>query len=98
MTRSRYCKPTSDDATSPGRLAGPLVSNETYEAGPDSLLLGFAAEDSYSPGVERLRGRLVFRPGEDIYLVAEPDVYEAGVVQYPPPLCLQQSAGDSAGP
>ncbi len=57
-----------------------------------------SGENRNAPRVERFRRRFVLRPGEDVYLVAEPHILEAAVVQHPPPLCLQQSAGDSAGP
>ena len=36
--------------------------------------------------------------GEDIHLVAELHIHEAGLPQDPPPLCFQQSAGNSTRP
>jgi hypothetical protein len=42
--------------------------------------------------------RLVLGAGEDVDFSAPADVYEAGVLEYPIPLCFQQSTGDSPAP
>ena len=52
----------------------------------------------YAPRVELLRVALVLAPGEHIDLVRHHDVGEAGLLEEDAPLCIQQSAGNSAAP
>jgi hypothetical protein len=59
---------------------------------------GLAAKDGEATGVELGRVRLVGRAGEDIDLATEADLDEARRPEDPPPLCLQQSAGNSTRP
>ncbi len=40
----------------------------------------------------------MLRAGENIDLLTPANVYETGLLQHVPPLCFQQSTGDSAGP
>ena len=55
-------------------------------------------EDAHAPRVELLGVRLVLAPREHVHFVRHHHVDEAGQLQDCPPLCLQQSTGNSAAP
>ena len=61
-----------------------------------ATFLGLNGRERDATGIELGGVGLVLRTGEDVYLLAPADVREARVLQHRVPLCLQQSAGDSA--
>lgn len=59
---------------------------------------GFAREHGHAAGLELRRIRLVLAAREDVHLVRHDDIHEADEFQDLPPLCIQQSTGNSAAP
>ena len=60
--------------------------------------IGLSAAKRDAAGVELLRVRFMRRAGKYVDLVSPAQIDEADLIENPPPLCFQQSPGNSTGP